>query len=182
MNRIRWFAPLAVAALLCTTVASAEKGTLVDINGLKATAPAEWQEETAGPLRFMQFKLPKVKGDKLDAELVIFKDLRDTVEGNIKRWKDDFRPPEGKKIDDVTKVEEVKVGDTTMTYVQLEGTFLFKMRPRDPSEKPQPRPDHKRLGLIFEAKGSPIQVRLTGPADTVEHYRKGFEEWFKSFK
>jgi hypothetical protein len=182
MKRVRWIAPLTALLVAALAGTAAEKGTVVDIDGFKATAPAEWKEETPGPLRFMQFKLPKVKDDKLDGEVVIFKDLRDTVEGNIKRWKDDFKPPEGKKIDDVTKVEEVKVGDTKMTYVQIEGTFLYKMRPRDPSEKPQPRPDHKRLGLVFEVKGSPIQVRLTGPAATVDHYKKGFEEWFKSFK
>lgn len=182
MQRVHWIAPLAVAALWVAAGTAADKGTVVEINGLKATTPPEWKEETPGPLRFMQFKLPRVKGDKLDGEVVIFKDLRDTVEGNIKRWKDDFKPPEGKKIDDVTKVEEVKVGDTKMTYVQIEGTFLYKMRPRDPSEKPQPRPDFKRLGLIFDVKGSPVQVRLTGPSATVDHYKKGFEEWFKSFK
>jgi hypothetical protein len=70
----------------------------------------------------------------------------------------------------------VKVGDTKMTYVQIEGTFLFKMRPRP--ERSRSRDRTTRLGLIFEVKGSPIQVRLTGPSATVDHYKKGFEEWF----
>jgi hypothetical protein len=107
MNRVRWIAPLTLAALLVAALAgmAAEKGTVVDIDGFKATAPPEWKEETPGPLRFMQFKLPKVKDDKLDGEVVIFKDLRDTVEGNISAGRT-TKPPEGKKIDDVTKVEE----------------------------------------------------------------------------
>ena len=122
MQRIRWFGLFAVAALLYAAAlgTAAEKGTVVDINGFKATAPPEWKEETAGGLRFMQFKLPKVKNDKFDGELVVFKDVMDTVEGNIKRWKDDFKAPEGKKIDDLTKVANGAMGALTGVKDEVE--------------------------------------------------------------
>jgi hypothetical protein len=189
MKRIRWFGLFGLAALLYAAGAStaADKGTVVELDGLKATTPAEWKEETpSNNLRHAQFKLPKVKDDKEDAEIVIFKGIPETVQGNVDRWKKDFRAPEGKKIDDTTKVNEVKVGKVPMTYVDIQGTYLYKMRPRDPSEKPQARADYRLLGVVFdvmvEDRKVPYQIRLIGPAKTVEHYQKGFEEWFKSFK
>ena len=161
---------------------AADKGTVVEIDGMKSTTPAEWKEETpSSNLRYAQFKLPKVKDDKQDAELVIFKGIPDTVKGNIERWQKDFLPPKGKKADEISKVSEVKLGGKDATYVDVQGTYLFKTRPRDPNEKPQERPDYRLLGVIYEGE-TKYQIRLIGPAATVEHYKKGFDEWVKNFK
>jgi hypothetical protein len=160
----------------------ADKGTVVEIDGMKSTTPAEWKEETpSSNLRYAQFKLPKVKDDKQDAELVIFKGIPDTVKGNIERWQKDFLPPKDKKAEDISKVSEVKLGSKDATYVDVQGTYLFKTRPRDPNEKPQERPDYRLLGVIYEGE-TKYQIRLVGPAATVEHYKKGFDEWLKNFK
>ena len=37
------------------------------------------------------------------------------------------------------------------------------------------------VAIYFEGN-DPYQIRLTGPAATVEHYKKGFDEWVKGFK
>src|SRR5262249_43214827 len=76
------------------------KGTVVDFDGIQRGTPATWkEEEVKGPLRFMQFRLPKAKGDDRDAELVIFKNIGGSAQQNIDRWKGQFKPPAGKKID-----------------------------------------------------------------------------------
>ena len=65
---------LVVLCLTGSVSASAPEfgGKVVDFDGLKSVAPAEWQvEESAGAMRFMQFKLPRVKDDTADAEIVI---------------------------------------------------------------------------------------------------------------
>ncbi|HKI36313.1 MAG TPA: hypothetical protein VKA46_30935 [Gemmataceae bacterium] len=158
------------------------KGTVVEIDGLSSKTPADWKEETpSSNLRYAQFSLPKVKEDKQDAELVIFKGIPDTVKGNIERWQKDFLPPKGKKAEDISKVSEVKLGDKDATYVDVQGTYLFKKRPRDPNEKPEERPDYRLIGVIYDGK-TKYQIRLVGPAATVEHYKKGFDEWVKNFK
>src|SRR5262245_2997046 len=98
-----WLLLLGLAALAAAPAAPAEekKGTDVEIDGMKSTTPAEWKEETpSSNLRYAQFKLPKAKDDKHDAELVIFKGIPDTVKGNIERWQKDFEPPKGKKAED----------------------------------------------------------------------------------
>jgi hypothetical protein len=160
-----------------------EKGILVDLDGLKSRAPAAWkEEEPTSNLRYQQFRLPKVKDDKYDAELVIFRGIGGSVKDNVQRWKDDFRPPQGKKADDLSKVTEMKLGELNVTYVEVQGTYLFRTRPRDPNEKPQERPDYRLLGVIFSTEKNPYQIRLVGPAKTVEHYKQGFDDWLKAFK
>jgi hypothetical protein len=160
----------------------ADKGTVIEIDDMKSKTPADWkEEEPSSNLRFAQFRLPKVKDDKDDAQLVIFKGIPDTVKGNIERWQKDFLPPKGKKTEDISKVTEIKLGTKDATYVDVQGTYLFKTRPRDPNEKAQERKDYRLLGVIYQGKSS-YQIRLIGPEATVEHYKKGFDEWVKNFK
>ena len=187
MKRLIWLGLLA-AGMLAGPLSADDKdkkadGNVVDLSGVKAPVPAEWKEEKPSNfLRFKQFKLAKAKDDANDGELIIFKGLGGSVKDNVQRWKDDFKPPKGKKAEDLSKVTEMKVADLDATYVEVEGIYLFKTRPRDPSEKPQERPDHRLLGVILEVDSTPYQIRLIGPAKTVEQYKKGFDDWLKALK
>lgn len=159
------------------------KGTIVDLDGLKSRTPTEWKEEApANRMRLAQFLLPKAKDDKFDAELVIFKGIGGSNKDNIDRWKKMFVPPQGKTLDDISKVKEMKVGGAMLTYLDIEGTYLFKARPFDPNAKAEPRPDSRMLGVVFETKDNPYHIRAVGPAKTIAQYQKGFDEWLKNFK
>src|SRR5438105_3935915 len=47
-------------------------GESVDLGGLKSKTPAGWKkQEPSNKLRMYQFAVPKVEGDKEDAELVV---------------------------------------------------------------------------------------------------------------
>jgi hypothetical protein len=165
---------------------SEQKGTLVAIDGLQSRAPAEWQErQPANEMRLKEFRLPATKKGEADAELVIF--FFGTGQGgsandNIKRWKDTFVPPEGKKLDDVAKTDSFKVSDVAVTYLDISGTYLSKFPPFAPNAKTVRKPNYRLLGVVFESKKGPYFIKLTGPADTVAHYKKGFDEWLKAFK
>jgi hypothetical protein len=173
----------AVVGLAVLSAAADKKGTEVDFDGLKSTAPAAWVEEApANNMRYMQFKLPKAKDDKADGEVVIFKGISGSAKDNIKRWKDQFIPPEGKSIDDVAKVTEFKVGDAMVTFLDVSGTYLYKARPFDPNAKPEKMEGYRMLAVVFEGPKNPYHVRLVGPAKTVEGQAKAFEEWIKGFK
>src|SRR5262249_27368179 len=99
-----------------------------------------------------------------------------------KRWQGMFEAPEGKKIDDVSKVEKMKVGDVDVTYLDVQGIYLYKFPPFDPNAKVQRKPDYRRLGVVFASKNGPYFITLTGPAKTVAEHKKGFDEWLKGFK
>jgi hypothetical protein len=163
-----------------------KQGEPVSLDGLQSRVPADWkQEETTNRLRAYQFRVPRVKDDKDDAEMVIFyfgPGGGGSAADNVKRWKAMFIPPEGKAIDDVAKVEKMKVGNVDVTYVDVQGTYKFKARPADPSSKEELRPNSRMLGVVFESPKGPYFFRLVGPAKTVTHHKQGFDDWVKGFK
>ncbi|HEY7329441.1 MAG TPA: hypothetical protein VH592_17515 [Gemmataceae bacterium] len=193
MRRLLGFLMLAFLAAACSPSANESnaadgdkdkgKGVVVDLDGLKSTAPGDWKEEApSNRMRFMQFRLPKKGDEKHDAELIIFRNISGTAKENVKRWKDQFTAPEGKTIDDVAKVEEMKVSGAELTYLDVSGTYTFKTRPFDPGDKGEKRPNYRMLAVQFDAPKNVYHIKLTGPAKTVETYKKGFDEWVKNFK
>jgi hypothetical protein len=179
---------LALGAILLvlgcsSTPADDKKGVVIEIDNLKNTAPATWKEEApTNKMRYMQFKLPKVGDDKFDAELVLFKGLGGSADANIARWKAQFTAPEGKKIDDVAKVEKVKVAGSEGLYLDVSGTAAINPAPFDPKSKPELRENYRMLAIHFEGPKDIYHIKLTGPAKTVESYKKGFDEWFNGLK
>jgi hypothetical protein len=179
---------LGLGVMAWNTAARGEegKGTVVELDGLKSRAPANWKaEEPSNRMRAYQFRIPAAKGDKDDGELVIFHfgaGGGGSAEDNVKRWKGMFLPPEGKKIDDVAKVEKTKVGSVPVTYLDVQGTYLHKERPFDPNAKTDQRPDYRMLGIVFESEKGPYFIRFVGPAKTVSENKKGFDDWLKNFK
>ena len=185
MKRVWFFALAAFGALALSAGQAADdkKGDVVELDGLKAPVPADWKKEKpANLMRFLQFKLPKNKDDKEDGELVVFKSLSGTAEANIKRWKDMFEPPEGKKIDDVAKVTEIKIGGTKAPYLDVSGTYKFKAAPFDPKAEVTLKPNYKMINVIFDCPKGPYFIRMVGPAKTMDEYKKGFDGWLKAFK
>jgi hypothetical protein len=173
-----------VLALAAASGRAAEgKGAVVDFDGLKSAAPSSWKEEApSSRMRLGQFRLPAAKGDEHDAEIVIFKNAGGSARDNVARWKGMFTPPEGKSIDDVSKVEEIKIAGRPATLLDVHGTYLFKQRPFDPADKGEKRPDYRMVGIQFEGPMNLYHIRLVGPAKTVNEYKSGFDEWVKNFK
>lgn len=177
------------AALLLVgePVIGGDKGTLVEIDdGLKSTTPATWVlQKPENKFRVWQFSIPASGGDKKDAELVIFyfgPGAGGTAAANIDRWKGQFQAPEGKSIDDVSKVSQKKIGDTAITYLDINGTYLYKFPPFAPNAKVTPMPEYRRLAVVFDSKQGPYFITLTGPAKTVEANKSSFDMWLGGFK
>jgi hypothetical protein len=165
---------------------SGNKGTVVSLDGLQSRAPADWKEaETSGQFRAYQFQVPRADGDKADADVIVFffgTGSGGSVAQNIPRWKGQFNPPEGKTIDDVSKLERFKVGDVDVAYFDVTGTYKFKARPFDPNAREELRPDYRMIMVYFGTKKGPYFIRFIGPAKTVTQHKKGFDEWVKGFK
>src|SRR5687767_6684467 len=110
--------------LTAFTVLAQDASTVVKIDNLQTTAPAEWKsEKPANRLRTYQFRLPRSKDDKEDAELAILPNVNGTPESNIARWKEMFLPPDGKTIDEVSKVTNAKAGPVSLTTLEVSGTY-----------------------------------------------------------
>jgi len=149
----------------------------VDLDGLKATAPAAWQkEEPSNNFRWLQFGVPAAQGDKEGATLAISKGLGGGANANIERWKKSFTPPAGKTADESAKVEEMKIGGAKATYLDASGTFT------DPFSKAGPQPDYRMLAVYYDGKDNPYTFKFIGPAKTIEANKKDFDEFLKAFK
>ncbi len=179
MRPAAWLMAAAIGALAACGGRAADdaKGVEVDLDGLKATTPADWKkEDPSNQFRWMQFRIPGAKGDKDDAELAISKGLGGGADANIARWKSAFKPPAGKTADEASKVEEIKIGGMKAGYLDVSGTYTA------PFSKAGPQPDYRMLAVYFDGKDNAYTIKLVGPAATVEAAKKGFDEWLKSFK
>jgi hypothetical protein len=177
---------VATLALVAAGAAASAGERTVTLDGLKSEAPASWKmQEPSNKFRAFQFAVPKAKGDAEDAELVIFffgPGGGGSVNDNLKRWKGMFQPPEGKSIDDVAKVEKMKVGNVDVTYLDVQGTYLSKFPPFDPKAKVTKKENFRRIGVIFASENGPYFITLTGPGRTIEAAKKDFDNWLKAFK
>jgi hypothetical protein len=185
--KLAWgLALLGASVVVCglsggTSAADEPKGTVIEVDGMKAAVPADWKEEKPkNRLRWKTFRLPRVKDDKMDAELAMFNEARGTPEDNVKRWKGMFMPPDGKTIDDVSKVSEVPIGKKKATYLEVYGTYVYKEFPMAP--KSELRPDQRMIAVQYDGDDNTYHFRINGPAATVEHHKKGFDAWLKALK
>ncbi len=183
MRRALLLAGLLAALMGSATAGEKGKGTKVTLDGMTSTTPAAWvSEEPANRMRFAQFRLPRAKGDKEDAELIIFKGLGGSANANIDRWKKQFSPPKGKTMADVAKVTKIKIGGEEATLLDVSGTYKYNPAPFNPRSKTEDRPNYRMLAIHFEGPKEVYHIKLTGPAKTIEQHKKGFDEWLKGFK
>jgi hypothetical protein len=180
MRRVLGLVVLAGGALACAAEGEKDR-PVVKLDGLASRVSAGWKEEKPkGKMRFAQFKLPRVKDDKVDAELVIFQNAGGGVKENLQRWKNQFSAPGGKSIDDAVKVKDMKIAGHKATYVDIRGTY--NPPPFNPTFGGKKWPHFRMLAIQFEGPDNLYHILLTGPAATVEHHKKAFDEWLKGFK
>ncbi len=182
MRRIVFLAGLALTTLAFTAAADdTTKGTKVTLDGLTSTTPASWTtvKLPGGSMRFLQFRLTAAKGDKDGAELVIFK-LGGSARDNVKRWQSQFTPPADKSLDEASKVTEIKIAGHNATMLDITGTY--NAPPFDPTYKGQKKADFRLIGIQLDGPENTYQIKLLGPAKTVEKNKKDFDAWIKGFK
>jgi hypothetical protein len=165
------------------SVAAQDKGTEVKLNKLKGTTPADWvKEKPANLLRSYQFKLPGVKG-AADAEVAVFPESHPNPDKSLPRWKAQFVPPEGKEVDDISKLSKWDVKGATVTAFDVAGgTWKYKERPQDPASKEMLLDNYRVVWVIVAEEDGATHVRLSGPVATVDKHFKAFEGWVKGLK
>lgn len=175
------FVGAVVACVLMLGAGAAQQagGTVVVLSGLSSRAPADWKPvAAAGQFRHAQFILPRVEGNRGDAELIVFHFGAaggGGAEANVARWKGMFQDAEA-------RTKAFTVSGAKVTYVDLAGTYMMRTRAFDPNEKPQPQPNIRMLAVVFENAGDPYYMRLVGPQKTVAHHKKAFDQWLRGFK
>jgi hypothetical protein len=150
----------------------APKGKVVEFDGLKAAAAANWKQEQPPqtPLAPVHvFRVQRVEGDPADAEVRIYERIGGDKDTNLDRWERQFEPPEGKKY-------EIKIAGRPAYVLDVSGKF------RGGPGAPTPREGWRLIGVHFDGPKQPYHVIFRGPVATVEKNKKEFEDWLKSFK
>jgi hypothetical protein len=138
--------------------------------------PAGWQKvENPNTMRKATFKIPKAEGDAEDAELSVSQ-AGGTVAMNIDRWTRQFEKAPG----DETKREDRKVGELSVTVVEIHGTWSGSGMPGAP--QPTAKPKWAMLGAIVDTKPEPHFFKLTGPEKTVVAARADFDKLIASLR
>jgi hypothetical protein len=145
---------------------------------LALKVPTEWETQpVTSQMRLAQFAWPGPGGD---AELVVFRFPGGAggVQANIDRWKGQFKPPEGKSIDDVTKTTNFEAGKLKITLVDVSGHYAAPERPGSPTMVDAP--DHRMLSAIVEGSGDAFFLKALGPQKTIDVWAKPFEDMLKA--
>lgn len=181
MKRACCLLPFAALLACLAGGARAEDKSVFDIDGLKSKVPSGWKaEKPSNRLRVAQFRLARADEDPADGELAIFKNISGSTEQNVDRWKKQFLPPEGKKIDDVSKVTQMKIAGCAVVYFEVAGTYLDGP-PMLPASRKKKRPDYRMLAVQFEGPRNVWHLKLIGPARTVAKHKAEFDNWLKAF-
>lgn len=129
----------------------------------------EWVEVTSS-MRKAQLKV--TEGDK--SADVVFYDFGPNgaggVQANVKRWLGQFDPRENDKVDEVT------IGKTKVTYVQVEGTYHSGM----PGGPTTPMEGYALMGAIIESEEGSVFVKMTGPKALVKASIADFKKMIES--
>ena len=157
---------LALAVLIITpALQGAEKTKKVVAKDIILNVPTSWKQSPASNnLRTAQFAIPKVEGDKDDAELVVyfFGGAGGGVNANLERWSWQFQP--GGKKQKIYKGQS-KQGE----YYLLDITGVYN-KPIGPpiNRQTNPTPGYQMMAvvLMIKDKGNYF-LKLTGPQKTV---------------
>ncbi len=155
-------------------------GEVVDetLAEFKVKVPAEWEKgQPRGPMRMAQWIIPGPGGD---AELVVyrFKGGAGGVEANMKRWKGQFQPPEGKTVDDIGTVTKLTVGTLSMSKLDVGGHYVAAVRPG--ADQKHDEPEYRLLAAIVENSGDPLFLKAVGPEKTLGQWTESFDTMLQS--
>ena len=147
------------------TLSAADKTKKVMAKDITLNVPTTWKQSPASNnLRTAQFAIPKVEGDRDDAELVVyfFGGAGGGVNANLERWSGQFQPG-GKK-------QKIYKGESKQgKYYLLDITGVYN-KPIGPpiNRQTNPTPGYQMLAVVLMVKDKGNYfLKLTGPQKTV---------------
>jgi hypothetical protein len=140
-------------------------------------APKEWERTPpSSGMRLAQFTIPGPGGD---GELVVYQfPGGGDVQSNIERWKGQFKPPEGKSIDEVAKTDTFTAGSLKVSVLDVSGRYVASV----PGAPAYDEPDYRMLAAVIEGEGDPLFLKATGPAKTMSLWDKPFDAMLHKLK
>ena len=133
-----------------------------------------WIESTS-PMRKAQLKVVSVDG-KETSEAVFYHfgpGNGGGVTANVERWFGQFQESRDKLE---SKVEETKIADRRVTFVQAQGTYLSGM----PGGPKNAQPGTMLKGAILESDEGSVFIKMTGPLAQMKSLESDFRALVQS--
>jgi hypothetical protein len=154
--------------------------TIVKLGDLSSRVPGDWKEEIPyDPRCYKMYRLGPASGDMYEANVSIYslgKQPDGSAARQVELWKQEFLPPEGTTMASASKVQVFKLHGPRVTYLDVRGDYKGM-----PGNVATPRENFRLLGVHLDAPRGDYLIILFGPADTVELYRQGFDNFIKAF-
>jgi hypothetical protein len=145
--------------------------------GRTAFVPESWkQQPPSSAMRLAQFKIAKQGADTEDGELTIFNMASGSLDSNITRWVSQFS---GEKPLKSRTTVKTAAGEEA-TVLELQGDYAgsgMGMGKDDSTKK-----NFAMLGAIIPTNGTAWFFKLTGPKQTVEAAKAGFDKMIESMQ
>ena len=170
--------PLVGAAPAVAQAVVAEDARAFSIGGgsFLLEAPAGWKRvQPKSGIVETEFAIPSA-GD-LPAGRMTVMGAGGSVQANVERWYGQFAQPDGSATKDKATTKAIKLAGSTVTMVDVSGTF--KDMPGGPfaGGKTIERPDYRMLAAIIEtAESGSHFLKFYGPAATVAKEADGFRK------
>lgn len=147
--------------------------------------PVEWKPEpVSSSMRVAQFLIPRIDGETQDGQMIVFHfgpGQGGPTDMNIARWKGMFTTPDGEPVgDDAARIEKTKVGDFTVTTLDVAGIYNDPMMLQSGGAPVQGVA--RMLAAIVETPGGPYFFKAVGPVGTITENVTAFKEMVNSVK
>jgi hypothetical protein len=175
-TRLEFFV-LCIAALSGGVCAYADNAATFKVGDIAFTRPDKWESvPVTSSMRAAQLKVTDADG-KTSADVVFFQFGPGGAGGtkaNVERWLGQFVEPRDQIK---SKVEDVTVGKTKVTYVSAEGTYKSGM-PGGPATS---MADYALMGAMVGNEGdNVIFIKMTGPKSLVKSATEDFKKMVES--
>ncbi|TVQ77993.1 MAG: hypothetical protein EA380_06575 [Phycisphaeraceae bacterium] len=149
-------------------------GTLLVSEGVAMTVPEGWVQETPeSTMRAAQFRLPPADG-AAPGEMAVFRIRGGGVEDNFTRWIGQFssmpgEPQRGRRT----------AGNLAIDWIKLRGTLTVAPMAGGTGEA---QPDSVFYGIIIMGAPVPMQIRISGPAATLDRHAQAITDFINSIE
>ena len=144
---------------------------------LSAVAPKGWvAQQPSSSMRLAQYGLPGPAGEATLGVFFFGPGQGGSVQANIERWNGQFKQEDGQPSEGRRWTRQV--GDIEIIGLDVSGTFSDGMGMGNAT----PQAGYRMLGAIAVHSLGTVFFKVTGPAQTVEHWAASFDEFLNSLQ
>ena len=155
------------------------EGERVVLGGISVIVPVGWvAQQPSSSMRKGQYSLGRQGSDTEDGELAVFyfgARSAGGVTANLDRWRKQITPAAGSPPSDP---QTRTVDGMQVTVIDLEGSYRAGMGPM--MAPGAPKQNYRMVAAIVESPAGAYYFKVTGPAETVGHWRTSFAQCINS--